>query len=179
MVRSRRDGRLQVGQPGPERLAGNQAFRERRDIIVEGLNNLPGVTCVKPKGAFYAFPNITETGKKSRELAEKLGVTTYMIDSVEELDPTWLEGKRRIGLTAGASAPEVLVQAVVSRLRELGAREVRELDGLVEEIPFRETRTYVKKVMSLTAQYAVELGEPLEDLVRLQIDSTILNNIDF
>jgi len=71
-----------------------------------------------------------------RELAEKLGVTTYMIDSVAELDPDWLEGKMRIGLTAGASAPEVLVQAVVSRLRELGAREVRELDGLIESVVF-------------------------------------------
>jgi 4-hydroxy-3-methylbut-2-enyl diphosphate reductase len=71
-----------------------------------------------------------------RELAEKLGVATYMIDSVAELDPAWLEGKTRIGLTAGASAPEVLVQAVVSRLRELGAREVRELDGLVESVVF-------------------------------------------
>jgi len=71
-----------------------------------------------------------------RELAEKLGVATYMIDSVAELDPIWLEGKTRIGLTAGASAPEVLVQAVVSRLRELGARDVRELDGLIESVVF-------------------------------------------
>ena len=71
-----------------------------------------------------------------RELAEKLGVATYMIDSVDELDPAWLAGKQRIGLTAGASAPEVLVQAVVDRLRKLGAHEVRELDGLVESVVF-------------------------------------------
>jgi len=71
-----------------------------------------------------------------REVSEKLGVDTYMIDSVEELHPAWLEGKTRIGLTAGASAPEVLVQAVVDRLRQLGAHEVRELDGLVESVVF-------------------------------------------
>ena len=71
-----------------------------------------------------------------REVSEKLGVDAYMIDSVEELDPSWLEGKARIGLTAGASAPEVLVRAVVDRLLQLGAREVRELDGLVESVVF-------------------------------------------
>jgi len=71
-----------------------------------------------------------------REVAEKLGVATYMIDSVAELQPAWLEGKERIGLTAGASAPEVLVSAVVERLRALGATEVRTLDGLVESVVF-------------------------------------------
>jgi len=47
-------------------------FKRRRDIIVEGLNALPGVTCATPRGAFYAFPNITGTGKKSAEVAERL-----------------------------------------------------------------------------------------------------------
>ncbi len=71
-----------------------------------------------------------------REVAQKLGVPTLMIDDVSELDPAWLAGKERIGLTAGASAPEVLVRAVVDRLRELGASEVHELDGLVESVVF-------------------------------------------
>ena len=71
-----------------------------------------------------------------REVAEKLGVPALMIDDVAELDPAWLEGKERIGLTAGASAPEVLVRAVADRLRELGATEVRELEGLIESVVF-------------------------------------------
>ena len=71
-----------------------------------------------------------------REVAQKLGVPTLMIDHVSELDPAWLAGKERIGLTAGASAPEVLVRAVVDRLRELGASEVHELNGLVESVVF-------------------------------------------
>ncbi|MCW5620452.1 MAG: 4-hydroxy-3-methylbut-2-enyl diphosphate reductase [Burkholderiales bacterium] len=71
-----------------------------------------------------------------REVSEKMGVATYMIDNVDELDPQWLVGRSRIGLTAGASAPEVLVQAVVARLRNLGAEDVRELDGLIESVVF-------------------------------------------
>jgi len=71
-----------------------------------------------------------------REVAEKLGVPALMIDNVAELDPAWLAGKERIGLTAGASAPEVLVRAVADRLRELGATEVRELEGLIESVVF-------------------------------------------
>ncbi|MCC7546492.1 MAG: 4-hydroxy-3-methylbut-2-enyl diphosphate reductase [Burkholderiales bacterium] len=76
-----------------------------------------------------------------REVAEKRGVATYMIDSVAELEPSWIEGRQHIGLTAGASAPEVLVRAVVERLRELGADEVRELDGLTESVVFPLPKT--------------------------------------
>jgi len=70
------------------------------------------------------------------ELARKLGVTSYMVDSAQELQAEWLEGKSRVGLTAGASAPEVLVQEVVARIKALGAVSVRKMDGIIETVKF-------------------------------------------
>ncbi len=70
------------------------------------------------------------------ELARKLGVPSYMVDSPSELQAEWLEGKARVGLTAGASAPEVLVQDVVERIKALGALAVRNMDGIVESVKF-------------------------------------------
>jgi 4-hydroxy-3-methylbut-2-en-1-yl diphosphate reductase len=70
------------------------------------------------------------------ELARKLGVPSYMVDSPQELRAEWLEGKSRVGITAGASAPEVLVQDVVARVKALGAVSVRKMDGIVETVKF-------------------------------------------
>ncbi len=70
------------------------------------------------------------------EVARKLGVPAYMVDGVQDLKPEWLEGKARVGLTAGASAPEVLVQEVIDRIRALGAVAVRRMDGIQETIKF-------------------------------------------
>jgi len=64
------------------------------------------------------------------------GVPAYMIDSADDLRAEWIAGKRTIGLTAGASAPEILVRAVIERLRALGAVDVRELAGVVERTVF-------------------------------------------
>jgi len=69
-------------------------------------------------------------------VAEKMGKEARLIGSADELDPAWLVGKRRIGITAGASAPEVLVQALLSRLESLGVQRVRKLDGIEEHIQF-------------------------------------------
>ncbi|MEP6941819.1 MAG: 4-hydroxy-3-methylbut-2-enyl diphosphate reductase [Betaproteobacteria bacterium] len=80
-------------------------------------------------------PN-SSNSNRLREVAANRGIDAYMIDHAGELEPQWLEGKRRIGVTAGASAPEVLVREVVSRLKELGANDVRELQGAVEQIVF-------------------------------------------
>jgi len=71
-----------------------------------------------------------------RELSATMGCTTYQIDSAAELQAEWIVGKTRIGVTSGASAPEVLVRDVVARLKALGARSVRELDGITENITF-------------------------------------------
>lgn len=70
------------------------------------------------------------------ELARKIGVTSYMIDSAAELQPQWFEGVTRVGLTAGASAPEVLVKEVIDRIKALGAVSIRKMDGIEETIKF-------------------------------------------
>lgn len=70
------------------------------------------------------------------ELARKLGVPAYMVDSAGELQAAWLEGKARVGLTAGASAPDVLVQEVMARIKSLGAVTVRKMDGIQETVKF-------------------------------------------
>ena len=78
----------------------------------------------------------SSNSNRLRELAERLGTAAYMIDSAEDLQPEWFEQAQRVGLTAGASAPELLVQAVVQRLRAMGVTAVRKLDGVAEPIRF-------------------------------------------
>ena len=78
----------------------------------------------------------SSNSNRLRELAEKLGTPAYMVDSAEELQSSWFEGKARVGLTAGASAPEVLVQQVIDRIRALGAVAVRKMDGIEETVKF-------------------------------------------
>jgi len=80
-------------------------------------------------------PN-SSNSNRLRELAEKQGVPAHLIDGADDIDPAWLDGKTRIGVTAGASAPESLVQGVVARLRESGAFAVSELSGDVENVTF-------------------------------------------
>jgi 4-hydroxy-3-methylbut-2-en-1-yl diphosphate reductase len=80
-------------------------------------------------------PN-SSNSNRLRELAEREGVEAYLIDGADEIDPRWVEGRRHIGVTAGASAPDVLVRGVIARLRELGAGELRELDGKPEDMIF-------------------------------------------
>jgi len=78
----------------------------------------------------------SSNSNRLRELAARLGTTAYMVDSAAELRPEWFGGAARVGLTAGASAPEVLVQEVIARIKELGAVAVRKLDGIAETIKF-------------------------------------------
>jgi len=80
-------------------------------------------------------PN-SSNSNRLKELAERLGCESYLIDSVDEIQPQWFENKSRFGVTAGASAPEVLVQQVVKRLREICHQEPEELDGVEENIVF-------------------------------------------
>jgi len=80
-------------------------------------------------------PN-SSNSNRLREVAEKKGTPAYMVDNASQIDPAWLEGKLRVGVTAGASAPEVLVQAVIDRLKELGAKSVRPLEGVEENVTF-------------------------------------------
>ena len=78
----------------------------------------------------------SSNSNRLRELGSRMGADSYMIDSAEELQNEWFVGKHRVGLTAGASAPEVLVQDVIHRLRSLGATSIRKLDGVTETIKF-------------------------------------------
>ncbi|MBC8023732.1 MAG: 4-hydroxy-3-methylbut-2-enyl diphosphate reductase [Burkholderiales bacterium] len=80
-------------------------------------------------------PN-SSNSNRLREVAKNLGRDAYLVDSAADLRPEWIEGKRTVGVTAGASAPEVLVHDVIMRLQELGARRVRELDGIEERVTF-------------------------------------------
>ena len=80
-------------------------------------------------------PN-SSNSNRLREVALNLGVAAYMVDSAAELKAEWLEGKHRVGVTAGASAPEVLVSEVLDRLRALGAGHVKELQGITENVVF-------------------------------------------
>ncbi len=80
-------------------------------------------------------PNSSNSNRLS-ELARRDGVESYLIDGAHEIDPQWVVGKQHIGLTAGASAPQVLVDGVIARLRELGANGVSELDGEPESMVF-------------------------------------------
>lgn len=80
-------------------------------------------------------PN-SSNSTRLREVAANAGVLSYMVDNAAELDPAWVAGKQRIGVTAGASAPEVLVQDVIARLKSFGATEVEEVSGIVEDVTF-------------------------------------------
>jgi 4-hydroxy-3-methylbut-2-en-1-yl diphosphate reductase len=80
-------------------------------------------------------PN-SSNSNRLREVATNLGIRSYMIDRADELQASWLEDRRCVGVTAGASAPEVLVRQVVERLKALGARDIAELDGVVETTVF-------------------------------------------
>ena len=80
-------------------------------------------------------PN-SSNSNRLRELAQREGVEAYLIDGAIEIDPQWVAGRKHIGVTAGASAPEILVRGVIERLQQLGAASVRELDGKPEDMVF-------------------------------------------
>jgi 4-hydroxy-3-methylbut-2-enyl diphosphate reductase len=80
-------------------------------------------------------PN-SSNSNRLREVAEHMGVEAYMVDRAADLKPEWIAGKRRVGVTAGASAPQVLVDELIARLKDLGAAGVRQLEGITERVVF-------------------------------------------
>ena len=80
-------------------------------------------------------PN-SSNSNRLREVAEHMGASAYMVDSAADLRPEWIAGKRRVGVSAGASAPEVLVRELIDRLKALGASSVRTLEGITEDVVF-------------------------------------------
>jgi 4-hydroxy-3-methylbut-2-enyl diphosphate reductase len=91
----------------------------------------PGVDVVIVVGS-----RTSSNSNRLRELAERLGTPAYMVDGAEDLQTDWFEGRRRVGLTAGASAPDILVQQVIARLRQMGVVSVRKVEGVQETVHF-------------------------------------------
>lgn len=89
----------------------------------------------------------SSNSNRLREVAERLGTDAYLIDRADAIDPAWLEGRQRIGITAGASAPEVLVREVIDRLKELGALSVRTLPGEEENVAFPLPKALSRKLV--------------------------------
>jgi 4-hydroxy-3-methylbut-2-enyl diphosphate reductase len=111
---------------------------KRDDICYATQNRQDAVKFLAPQCdvvIVVGSPN-SSNSNRLREVAAKRGAPSHLIDRAEELQAAWLDGKRRVGVTAGASAPEVLVQEVLARLKELGAAQVTELGGAVEKVVF-------------------------------------------
>jgi 4-hydroxy-3-methylbut-2-enyl diphosphate reductase len=150
---------LQVSQPGQLAFTTQTTLSvdETRDVIEVLKRRFPALQGPRHDDICYATQNRQDAvrelaaecdlvlvvgsvnssnSNRLRELAEKQGASAYLVDGAEHIQAAWLDGKSRIGVTAGASAPEVLVQGVVARLRELGGGEVRELHGEPEDMVF-------------------------------------------
>ncbi|HEY4317637.1 MAG TPA: 4-hydroxy-3-methylbut-2-enyl diphosphate reductase [Herbaspirillum sp.] len=116
----------------------NIAEPKKGDICYATTNRQEAVKFMAPQAdvvIVVGSPN-SSNSNRLREVAEKKGVPAYMVDNAAQIDPAWLAGRLRIGVTAGASAPEVLVQAVIDRLKDLGAKSVRVLEGIEENVTF-------------------------------------------
>jgi 4-hydroxy-3-methylbut-2-en-1-yl diphosphate reductase len=111
---------------------------KKDDICYATQNRQDAVKFMSPQSDLVIVvgsPN-SSNSNRLREVAQSRGTEAYMVDNASELKPEWLTGKKRVGVTAGASAPEVLVQEVIERLRQLGAAQVRQLDGIQENVVF-------------------------------------------
>jgi 4-hydroxy-3-methylbut-2-enyl diphosphate reductase len=111
---------------------------KQQDICYATQNRQDAVKLLSPQVdvVIVVGSPTSSNSNRLRELAEKLGTSAYMIDNADELKSEWFEGKTRVGLTAGASAPELLVEQVITKLRELGATTVRNLPGVEEHLKF-------------------------------------------
>ncbi|MBN8751491.1 4-hydroxy-3-methylbut-2-enyl diphosphate reductase [Xylophilus ampelinus] len=116
------------------------AVREpkQQDICYATQNRQDAVKVMSPQVDLVIVVGspTSSNSNRLRELAQRLGTPAHMVDSAAELQPEWFEGKARVGLTAGASAPEVLVREVIERIKALGAVSVRSLQGIEETIKF-------------------------------------------
>lgn len=116
----------------------NVAEPKKGDICYATTNRQQAVKFMAPQVDLLIVVGSPSSSNSSRlrEVAQKNGTESYMVDDASQIDPLWVEGKNRIGVTAGASAPEVLVQQVIARLKALGVTSVRELDGVQENVTF-------------------------------------------
>jgi 4-hydroxy-3-methylbut-2-en-1-yl diphosphate reductase len=113
---------------GPKKDDICYATQNRQDAVKSLARNVDVVIVVGSKNS--------SNSNRLREVAQNLGVPAYLVDDAAAIDPTWISGGTRVGVTAGASAPEMLVAGVVDRLRELGAGGVESIDGASENVNF-------------------------------------------
>ncbi|MCU0763233.1 MAG: 4-hydroxy-3-methylbut-2-enyl diphosphate reductase [Hydrogenophaga sp.] len=111
---------------------------KQQDICYATQNRQDAVKLLSPQVDLVIVVGspTSSNSNRLREVAIKLGTPSHMVDSADELQPEWFVGKARVGLTAGASAPEILVRQVVDRIKALGAISVRTMDGLSETVKF-------------------------------------------
>ena len=111
---------------------------KQQDICYATQNRQDAVKVMSPQVDIVIVVGspTSSNSNRLREVAQKLGTESYMVDSAEELQTSWFAGKTRVGLTAGASAPEILVRQVMERIKALGAVSVRKMDGIEETVKF-------------------------------------------
>ncbi len=111
---------------------------KQQDICYATQNRQDAVKVLSPQVDVMIVVGSPTSSNSNRlaELARKLDTASYMVDSADELQADWFEGRQRVGLTAGASAPEILVRQVIDRIKALGAVSVRKMDGMPETIKF-------------------------------------------
>ena len=111
---------------------------KQQDICYATQNRQDSVKVMSPQVDVMIVVGSPTSSNSNRlaELALKLGTESHMVDSADDLQAQWFEGRQRVGLTAGASAPEILVRQVIDRLKALGAVSVRKLDGIEETVKF-------------------------------------------
>ena len=111
---------------------------KQQDICYATQNRQDAIKIMSPQVDVVIVVGSPTSSNSNRlaELAIKLGVESHMVDSPDELQAEWLQGKSRVGLTAGASAPEILVKQVIDRIKAMGAVSVRTLDGIEETVKF-------------------------------------------
>ena len=111
---------------------------KQQDICYATQNRQDAVKVMSPQVDIVIVVGSPTSSNSNRlaELARKLGVESYMVDSADELQAGWFTGRQRVGLTAGASAPEILVRQVIDRIKALGAVSVRKMDGIEETVKF-------------------------------------------
>ena len=111
---------------------------KKDDICYATQNRQDAVKIMSPQCdvvIVVGSPN-SSNSNRLREVAQARGISAYMVDSADQVRPEWIAGKRRVGVTAGASAPEVLVNELIERLKALGAGSVRQLEGVSESVVF-------------------------------------------
>jgi 4-hydroxy-3-methylbut-2-enyl diphosphate reductase len=120
---------------------------KRDDICYATQNRQDAVKFMAPQCdvvIVVGSPN-SSNSNRLREVAEHMGAQAYMVDSADELRPEWVAGKKRVGVSAGASAPEVLVIELIERLKSLGAKRVQQLDGITEHVVFTLPRELTRE----------------------------------